>query len=92
MLYYRVPADNGVLDIEYGDLMGAYQVAETEYHVMLRDTTKARGSWTEISQVDYDVDAPVLTPPPAVADPVTENQLILMSALADIYEQMIGGV
>lgn len=98
MLYFIVPENDGSLDIDYRYLQSAYQVAEHRYAVMLLNTVPIRESWVEITESEYMFSAPVIEPAPEPVNvpnelaTLQENQIILMDALATIFETLIGGV
>jgi hypothetical protein len=53
MSYYKVPVTDGILDIDYADLVEGIHYAENECYVKLREGVQARGSWVEIIEEDF---------------------------------------
>lgn len=52
-MYYIVPVINGVLDIDYRDLIEGIQTATDTCHVRLRDGADVRGSWMAITADEF---------------------------------------
>lgn len=95
MNYYKVPINQGILDINYDNLVEGIAISETEAVVVLRDSSEQRETWTSITEEQFNLCRPQVPTPPftpeITLEEIKENQLILMEALADIYETMIGG-
>lgn len=101
-MYYKVPINNGELDIDYVYLMEAIQVSDSECYVKMRDEAVRRDSWQEITEEEFEAVKPPI-PEPVPAETVDQklarleqDNLILMDALATVYEELLtlkdGGV
>lgn len=61
--YFVVPVSNGVLDIEYRDLIQGIQTSATECYVKLREQAEPRGTWTTITEQEFEAVKESLEPP-----------------------------
>ena len=52
-MFYIVPVESGVLDIDYRDLQEGLQTTAETCHVRLRDRAEKRASWIEITEVEF---------------------------------------
>jgi len=83
MPYYAELDENNVCKAvtqTHSEIIAATMIELDSYDISLLGQTYADGVWTP---------APAVEPEP---DPVQEGLLTIMVALADMYEQMIGGV
>lgn len=65
-MFYIVPVENGVLDIDYRDIQEGVQTTDHTCHVKLRDGAEVRESWTEIMEAEFiqvKVDMGLIEPP-----------------------------
>lgn len=93
-MYARVPAINGVPKIGAVKLISGVSISDSEAVVQIDGNLQA--GWTELTEAEY----LALVPPVVVIEPeseptiteLKENQLILMDAIATVFETMIGGV
>jgi len=53
MVYYIVPVNNGILDIDYFFLAQGVQLSETECYVALRAGAEVRQSWQAITEEQF---------------------------------------
>lgn len=53
MVYYIVPVNNGLLDIDYLYLQEGIQTSATECYVKLRDGATVRDSWQVITEDQF---------------------------------------
>lgn len=51
--YFRVPVNDGVLDIDYLYLIEGVQTSEAVCYVNVRDDVSKRDSWEEVTEVDF---------------------------------------
>ena len=65
MLYFVVPVNNGLLDIDYGDLIEGIQTSATECYVKLRDIATIRDTWQAITEEQFNTIKNNLFEPPA---------------------------
>jgi hypothetical protein len=98
-VYYKVPINNGLLDIDYDFLETGIQISENESAVKLRSGAVVRPSWILMTEADFETLKPVsdttITLPPSV--PTLQEQiislqadnLILMDALATTFEEVL---
>ncbi|OPX93980.1 MAG: hypothetical protein A4E53_00143 [Pelotomaculum sp. PtaB.Bin104] len=95
MNYYKVSINQGVLDINYEDMIEGIAISETEAVVMLRDNAEQRETWTLITEEQfnsYKPQAPIQEPAQTLEERVTQLQsdnLILMDALATAFEEIL---
>lgn len=52
MKYYKVPSSNGVLDIDYADMLEGFTISETTACVSVVNA-ELRESWQELSEIGY---------------------------------------
>jgi hypothetical protein len=93
MKYFKIPNVNGVLDIDYIDLLEGITISVTEAVVSLRDETEQRETWEIITEEEfnqYKPEAPTSSSTPTTMEELKENQLILMGAIADLYNDFMG--
>lgn len=96
-MYFLVPVINGgELDIDYEFLERAVQKNDTKCYVKLRPGFVVRESWQEITEEEW-----LLVQPPesGLAEPtetieqkltrLEAQNIILMDALADLYEEIL---
>lgn len=62
-MYYIVPVNNGMLDIDYADLIQGIQTSATECYVKLREQAEPRGTWTAIIEQEFESVKQSLEPP-----------------------------
>lgn len=100
MGYFRVPINNGLLDIDYAFMENGIQVSENSCVVKLRPGYSLRPSWTAITEQEFlalKPPEPTTEPEPTVPGPTLEEQidslkqdnLILMDALATTFEEIL---
>jgi len=53
MKFFIVPVNNGLLDIDYADLVEGIQTTATECYVKLRDIAAIRDTWLVITEVEF---------------------------------------
>lgn len=94
-MHYKVPINNGELDIDYVYLMEAIQVSDSECYVKMRDDAVRRDSWQEITEEEFEAVKPPI-PEPVLAETtdqklarLEQDNLILMDALATVYEELL---
>lgn len=95
-VYFKVPVINGEMDIPYEYMVQGIQVSNTEAYVALRPGFTERGSWTEVTEAEWIAIQPVIPTPaqPSIEQQLAEvkqNQLILMDAIATVFETISGG-
>ncbi len=61
-MYFIVPVNNGLLDIEYADLIQGIQISATECYVKLREQSVPRATWTKITEQDFEAVQAMLEP------------------------------
>ncbi len=54
MVYYIVPVNSGLLDIDYLYLQEGVQASATECYVKLRDGAELRSTWQEITEEQFE--------------------------------------
>lgn len=95
-MFFLVPINGGLLDINYMDLEEGIQISETEAYVKLRPEGEMRLSWQAITEEQFNQAKPIVVPinesPIPTIQEIKENQLILMEAIADLFEAIKGGV
>ena len=62
-MYYIVPVNNGMLDIDYADLIQGIQTTATECYVKLREQSEPRGTWIAITEQEFESVKQSLEPP-----------------------------
>jgi len=64
MKFFIVPVNNGLLDIDYADLVEGIQTTATECYVKLRDIAAIRDTWLGITEEQFEtVKANMIQPP-----------------------------
>ncbi len=94
MNFYIVPILRDILDINHDIIIEAMAISKTEAIVKLNDNSEPNESWIEITEEQfnqYKLQAIVYPTQEITMEELKENQLILMGAIADLYETMIGG-
>lgn len=99
-MHYRISVTNGILDMEYENLQEAIQTSATEAYVRVCTDVEPRLSWVEITEDEWNTvkaSLPYTTPVKMQTaeeqfSELKENQLILMDAIATLFETMIGVV
>ena len=97
-MYFKIPMVNGLLDIDYEDMLEGIMFSETESYVKVQDSATVRDSWAEITEEEFNTKkaAPYEIIPQKTTrqqiEELKQNQLILMDAIATLYETMNGGV
>lgn len=96
MLYAIVPVTNGEPDLDWANPpLESYQLNDTERFCIFKPGTQVLANWTIITEAEYLAGIPTVethepTPQPTNAE-IAENQLIIMDALATLYETVTGG-
>jgi hypothetical protein len=62
-VYFIVPVNAGLLDIDYADLIEGVQTSATECYVKLREQTEPRGTWIAITEQEFESVKQSLEPP-----------------------------
>ena len=62
-MYFIVPVNDGLLDIDYADLIQGIQTSATECYVKLRDQAVPRETWNVITEADFETIRESLEPP-----------------------------
>lgn len=95
-MYFIVPVNNGLLDVDYEDLTEGIQTSETQCYVKLRGDFTRRDSWQEITEAEFEAvipPRPVPSPSPETTEQklarLEEQNLILMDALATTFEEIL---
>lgn len=93
MRYFIVPIKDGLIDIDYSFLQEGVQSSSDHCYVSLREGFEVRESWQEITEEEFNMVKPVNPVPttPIALDELKTNQLILMDAIATLFETVIGG-
>ncbi len=60
---FVVSVSDGVLDIEYRDLIQGIQTSATECYVKLREQSEPRGTWIAITEQEFESVKQSLEPP-----------------------------
>lgn len=96
--FYKVPIVDTLLDIDYSELRQVLNMSAGEAYVALEreDEEAPRGSWVEITTEEFraiedSIPKPIIVPEPTNAE-IKQNQLIVMDAIATLFETMMGGV
>ena len=93
MAFFKIPNLNGQLDIDYCDLLEGITISDTKAVVALKDEVEQREGWEVITEEQFNQYKPEISTPtsiPATIDELKENQLILMGAIADLYNDFMG--
>jgi len=92
-MYIRVTAVDGVPQVGHRSVINAISISPTEAICQI-DDGEILSNWIEISEEEYNQYMAAYTPPsstelvqpqPSNAE-IQENQLIIMEAIADLYE------
>lgn len=90
-MYVRVPAINGVPQVGQTRLILGISVSENE--AICEIVGELQEGWTEITQADFEAICPPIPvieePPQPTMVELKENQLILMDAVATLFETII---
>ena len=90
-MYVKVPAIDGVPQVGKFRLISGTSISDTE--AICEIVGELQEGWTEIAQAEFEAicpPAPVIEEPPQpTLDELKENQLILMDAVATLFETMI---
>jgi len=94
--YFAVPKTaEGHLDLDYSTMREGISVSGYLAYCRLDQAAEVRESWTEITENEFNQVKSSVTLPPVPTEPtnaeIKENQLAIMSALADIYTIFAGG-
>lgn len=96
MIFANVPVTNGEPDLDWTNPpLESYQLNDTDRYCMFKEGTQVLASWTVITESEYLAGMPTVetqepTPQPTNAE-IAENQLIIMDAIATLYETVTGG-
>lgn len=52
-MFYKVPTNNGILDIDYSFLIEGVQISTTECYVKLKNNALVRDSWQEVTEEEF---------------------------------------
>lgn len=90
-MYIRVTAVDGVPQVGNRHIINAISISPTEAICQI-DDGEILSNWIELSEEEYNQYMTAYTPPsstelvqPSIAE-IQENQLIIMEAIADLYE------
>ncbi len=72
-MFYKVPVNDGMLDIDYEDLLEAVQLSPAEVYVRLGDAAAVRATWQEITEAEFGAVRPVI--PETITPPDTTTLL-----------------
>ncbi|MBN6186396.1 hypothetical protein JQN58_05270 [Aneurinibacillus sp. BA2021] len=83
-MFFNVPIINGVLDIDYEDLLGAFVISDSMALVRLKEYATKRDSWVEITKEEFERHLPKPNDPIAQ---ILSDQNAVMFGLMDVYSK-----
>jgi predicted small secreted protein len=93
MNFYIVPILRNILDINNDVIIEAMAISKTKAVIKLNGIFEVKESWIEITEEQfnqYKLQEIVYPTQEITMEELKENQLILMGAIADLYETIAG--